>query len=151
MLDSRSLAISTGLVLVFAASSVQAADWRRVAQLDAGGTAYYLDVDSPRRDADNQVVAVVLAQHSPSQRTPDGNAYASSIRVIRFGCAAESLADQSITFYAEAGGNGAVVRRMERTAEQANADLQPTDPQSIGKALVYAACEVFARGKPAFR
>lgn len=151
MLDSNSLTISLGLSLTLNAVGVQAADWRQVAQRDAEGTTYYLDVDSPQRDLDGRVVAVVLAEHLPIRRTSNGKAYASSIRGIRFDCVTERLADQAITFYAGTRGSGAVVQRMERTAEQANADLEPTDPRSTGRALVYAACEVFARGKPSVR
>lgn len=142
------LGIAAVLSVAFAAGEIQAADWRRVGQMDSGGTTYYLDVDSPRRDADGQIVAAVLQDHLVNRKTPDGKAYASSTRIVRFDCQGERLADQAIAFYAEPKGAGSVVRRMERSAAQANADLALTDARSSGKALVYAACEVFARGKP---
>ncbi|WP_414820435.1 surface-adhesin E family protein [Variovorax sp. Root411] len=148
MIDSKSLAFAIGLFFVFAGAGAQAADWRRVGQRDAAGTTFYLDVDSPRRDVDGKIVATVLLDFSTERRAPDARTYMSSTRVVRFDCGAERLADQAIIFYAEPRGGGAVVRRMERSAEQANADLESTDSQSSGKALAYAACEVYARGKP---
>jgi hypothetical protein len=151
MTRHKLLAILFSCWFAFVARDVDAADWRQVVQASAGDAIYYLDVDSPRSSPDGNVIARVLAEFSPVRRTSDGHVYASSMHLIRFDCVGERLADQAIVFYAEPGGRGAAVKRMERTAEQANADLETTDPQSRGKALVFAACEVLTRGKPTAR
>jgi hypothetical protein len=138
-----------GTLGLVALVNAQSADWRLVRQASSGGLDFYLDVNSPRSNPDGMVTARVLAQYSTDQRTRSGKTYRSLKKLVRFDCAKESLADQSMTFHAESHGKGPVVQHMERTSGEANSAMEPTRPGSAGKAMVYAACEVHSRGKPA--
>jgi hypothetical protein len=138
------------LCLTYACMSggVQAADWRRVGDQDPSGTTMYLDVDSPRREPGGNVVAALLLNYTTGKRSSNGAVYMSSTRITQFDCKDERLADQEIIFYSEPNAKGSVVSQVRRSAKQAAAALESADPQSKGLALVYAACEVYARGKP---
>jgi len=140
----------TFLIACFIGSHAHAVDWRQVGEPD-GGSSKYLDVDSPRRTADGDVVAQVLFDYLRDQRTTAGLVYRSSIRVTRFDCAGERIADQVMVYFSGPAASGAVVSRVERSATEAKAALEATDAQSTGKMLVYAACSVHERGKPGSR
>jgi hypothetical protein len=145
MTNSKTLALL--LIASFIGADANAVDWRRVGE-PTDGSSKYLDVDSPRRAADGDVVAQTLFEYPSEQRTTDGKVYRSSIRVTRFDCAGERIADQVITYFSGPAAGGAVVSRMKRSATEARAALEATDAQSTGKILLYAACSVYERGKP---
>jgi hypothetical protein len=108
----------------------------------------YLDVDSPRREPDGNVVAALLLNHTAGKRSPDGTVHMLSTRITRFDCKGERMADQEIIFYSDPNAKGVVVGQMRRSARQATAALESAGPQSNGLALIYAACDVYTRGKP---
>jgi len=129
-------------------AEAQATDWRRVGDQDSSGMTMYLDVDSPRREPGGNVVAALLMNYTTGKRSPDGAVHMSSTRITQFDCKGERLADQEIIYYSDPNAKGVIVNQVRRSAKQTTAALEPTDPQSNGKALVYAACEVYVRGKP---
>lgn len=137
------LAMCTGF-----AGAAHALDWRPVGTRTREGTTVHLDIDSLRKQPDGFYAVSVLFDEDVAQRAVNGAAYFSQVRDVRIDCKGERLADQRIVMFAGHAAKGAAVHRMERSASEANADMEAAAPQSTGQGLVWAVCELAVRGRP---